>query len=250
MPIKLWFEKQVLNGIRKRLALEAVYPSVVEHRGATFVLDPSNWIDNRLIAKIPYEVAQIDRAMALLEEHDIDMFIDIGANFGLYSILIGTNARILEVIAVEPMSRNYNQLLANVFANRLDGKVRARNCAIDEISGHAVLHIDPNSTGLSRLDLLEIKRDPSVFRTTETVETIRFDDAFPVTGRNALVKIDVEGHACKVLKTMTAFFANNSVVLQIELSDTEHDGALTLLSAMGYREFDHIDGDYYFSRSA
>lgn len=245
-----WFEKRVLNGVRKRFARLASYPSVVQHRGATFILDPANWIDNRLIAGIPYETAQLEHAADLVAKHDLDMFIDIGANFGLYSILIGRMQPVRDVLAIEPMSRNYNQLLANVFANKLDAKVMARKCAIADEAGTATLFIDPTSTGLSRLDLIDLARDPNVFKQREEVEVIRFDDAFAIKGRRPLVKIDVEGHACKVLRTMTGFLASNHAVLQIELFDLEHEQAAALLAAQGYAEINQIGGDYYFAPAA
>ncbi len=250
MGAATWFEKRVLNGIRKRFAKLASYPSVVEHDGATFILDPANWIDNRLIAGIPYETAQLKHAAGLVADHGVDMFIDIGANIGLYSILIGRLDQVREVLAIEPMSRNYNQLLANVFANRLDSKVTARRCAIADEAGTATLFIDPRSTGLSRLDLTHLARDPNVFRLREEVEVVCFDEEWQISGRRPFVKIDVEGHACKVLGTMTDFLANNEAILQIELFDLEHDQAAALLASCGYAETAQIGGDYYFSRKA
>jgi FkbM family methyltransferase len=245
-----WFERRVLNGIRKRFARFASYPSVVHHAGGTFVLDPSNWIDNRIIAGISYEKEQLQRAAELVTLHDLDMFIDIGANFGLYTVLIGKMERVLDVLAIEPMSRNYNQLLANVFANRLDTKVRTRKCAIAEQAGQATLFVDPKSTGLSRLDLGQVTRDPNVFHLREEVEIVRFDDAFPLKGRRPLVKIDVEGHARKVLSTMTELLVNNFAVLQIELFDLERKDATDFLSSLNYHKIGQIDSDYYFLNSS
>ena len=249
MSSQNWFERKILNSVRKRLAKRASYPAVVRHFEATFVLDPANWIDNRLIAKIPFEVRQIERAKALISQHGIDLFIDIGANFGLYTILLGRMEAISKVIAIEPMRRNYNQLLANVFANRLDGKVSARQCAISQTTGTATLYIDPQSTGLSRLDLAGSHRDASVFRDSEEIATAHFDETYPMTSQNVFVKIDVEGHALKVVSTMGVFLDQNNAILQIELFETEKEDVSDFLGSHGYVEIDEIEGDYYFMPS-
>jgi len=53
-----------------------------------WLLDNRNWIDQQLIIRRPYEVAQIARCRALIREHRLQSFFDIGANFGLYSVLL------------------------------------------------------------------------------------------------------------------------------------------------------------------
>ena len=139
----------------------------------------------------------------------------IGANFGLYAIVLGLEPSVREVIAFEPVKRNYNQLLANVFANRLDNKVTAHRLALSDkhISGQTI-YMDPKSTNLARFDVATADRPADVFRESETIDVARFDDILPLGGRRAFVKIDVEGEAENCLIGMENFFAKNKGVVE------------------------------------
>lgn len=233
-----------LHSLKKRLARLRRFPSIGQRDGARFVLDPANWIDNRLLAGAPYENAQLALARQLIRARGINLVVDIGANFGLYTVLLGLEPGVAEVHAFEPVARNYNQLLGNVFCNRLDAKVTAHRLALGEAAGAATIHIDPRSTGVSRLDLAGAGRDAAVFTQRETIEVRRLDDVLRVAGRSAYVKIDVEGGAMGVLRGMTAFLAANRGALQVEISLAEA-GAGALLAQFGWLPAG-VEGDSFF----
>lgn len=236
-----------LHSLRKRLARLRGFPSVGRRGGARFLLDPANWIDNRLLAGAPYENAQLALARRLIRERGIDLVVDIGANFGLYTVLLGLEPGVAETHAFEPVARNYNQLLGNVFCNRLDAKVTAHRLALGAAAGRATIHIDPRSTGVSRLDLAGVARDASVFTQSETVEVRRLDDVLPSAGRSAYVKIDVEGKAVEVLRGMPAFLAANRGALQVEISPGEA-GAGAILAEFGWLPV-AVEGDCFFGKA-
>lgn len=235
-----------LYSLRKRLARMRAFPALGRRDGARFVLDPANWIDNRMLAGVPYEDAQLALARRLIAKRQIDCVIDIGANFGLYTVLLGLEPGVVEQHAFEPVRRNFNQLLGNVFCNRLDTKVTAHRLALGEAAGVVTIHIDPTSTGVSRIDLAGTVRDTSVFTQRETVELRRLDDVLPLEGRSVYVKIDVEGGAMGVLRGMEKFLARNSGALQIEISPGEA-GAGALLEAHGWRAI-ATQGDCFFGK--
>src|SRR6056297_772566 len=118
--------------LAKRLARLGTSPVLRRRREATFLLDRNNWIDNRLIARAPFEEAQLAHARQRLTEERIDGIIDIGANFGLYSILLARLPGISAVEAFEPVRRNYNQLCGNIFANRLDAVITPHRLALSD----------------------------------------------------------------------------------------------------------------------
>ena len=109
------------HSVRKRLTRHlATFPHIKQTSDATFILDPRNWIDNRIISDVPFEAEQMAFVKRRVRELGISQVIDIGANFGLYTITLGKMPEIQSVIAFEPVNRNFNQLCGNVFANRLD----------------------------------------------------------------------------------------------------------------------------------
>ena len=237
-----------LISLAKPLARLRRFPTVARRRGATFILDPQNWIDNRLLAGARYENEQIAHAQRLIRDENISLFLDIGANFGLYSILLAVDAPGLHVHAFEPVKRNHAQLTANIFANRLDARVMAHRCGLSDEHGDATIHIDPTSTGVSRVDLTTAERAISVFTESELITLHPLDGLLADTGKHVFIKIDVEGHAPAVLRGMAAFLKNNRCFLQVELSAAENDEARALLRAAGYQEIRQIEADVIFAR--
>ena len=240
--------KNPLQSLRKRWTRLRPFPVLGTHEGAKFVLDPQNWTDNRVLAKVPYEKAQFDHARREIAARGLDLVVDIGANFGLYAIVLGLEPTVREVIAFEPVRRNYNQLLANVFANRLDHKVTAHRLALSDknVSGQTI-HMDPKSTNLARFDVATADRPADVFTESETIDVTRFDDILPLEGRRAFVKIDVEGEAERCLIGMEHFFAKNKGVVQIEVSDCE-PGVPAIMERYGWKLLRVIHLDHQFGK--
>ncbi|HXK53197.1 MAG TPA: FkbM family methyltransferase [Hyphomicrobiales bacterium] len=235
--------------LKKRLYRLRSRPIICTRRGARLELFPRNWIDNRLLAGAPYEDRQIARCIELARDHDIDMFLDIGANIGLYSVLLALATEIGEMHAFEPVTRNGDQMEINLRLNRLDGRVRLHRCALGAKADIARIRIDPKSTGLSRLEGSGGDRRRA-FTQSEDVPVCRLDETVIAEGKRILAKIDVEGFALQVLEGMTGLLDQNSFVFQIE-SDPASDAAVeAFLGARGFRQIGHIESDLYFTNIA
>ncbi len=237
---------KLLQSVAKRYYRLRRDPIIAHRFGGRFLLDPRNWIDNRILAGAPYEIDQLRQATELITSQKLDGFIDVGANIGIYSVLLGRLPQIEQVLAFEPMRRNYAQLHANLYLNHIEAKVEPHRRALGASPGEATLHIDPRSTGLARLALEGAERDPRVFTRNETVEVIRFDDHHPFTGRRLFLKIDVEGHAAGVLQGMRQLFARNYVVTQVELTQVEKAPVTDFFRELGYRTGPRLSLDQIF----
>jgi tRNA G37 N-methylase Trm5 len=66
-----------------------------------------------------------------------DVFLDIGAHIGLYSIRLAQ--RVSKVIALEPELQNYGSLLRNILVNRLNNKILPLPVAASDKNGRAEL---------------------------------------------------------------------------------------------------------------
>ncbi len=236
-----------LSSVVKRVTRRRRFPLLVRRKGVSLLLDPRNWIDNRFAAWVPYEEAQIARATDLIRREKIDTLIDVGANIGIYTVLVGRLPEVRRILAFEPVRRNFNQLLGNVFANRLDSKVDAHRIALGKAPRRGNIHIDPRSTGVSRLDFADCGRARSVFREEEEVEILRFDDVMKLEDHRVFLKIDVEGKSHEALLGMEQLFRNNYVLLQIEIADSESEAVRDLLMRYGMEFTESIGGDFYFS---
>jgi FkbM family methyltransferase len=239
--------KSPIASLRKRLVRLRSFPQLGKRDGYNFILDPQNWIDNRMLAQVPYETQQLAFAKQLVGKHHVTTFIDVGANFGLYSIILGGMSEIQRVIAFEPVRRNFNQLCGNIFANKLDEKIQVHCCALGMQNGRATIHIDPTSTGISRLNISSTSRDTRVFKEQEDIEICRGDDLILSSVEHVFMKIDVEGQALEVLQGLNIFLQSRRGVLQVEL-DEDEASVIAFLADRGWAKTHRIQGDTYFQK--
>jgi FkbM family methyltransferase len=139
-----------------------------------------------------------------------DVFVDVGANIGLYSILaarrIGATGRVL---AFEPSSREFTRLLANLEMNGARA-VTPFSVALSSAPGFLELHVAPTHTGLNTLRVSDATAHAFRDARAQTVGVLRFDEAIAplLDGKRVkLMKIDVEGAEMEVLLGMETSLA-------------------------------------------
>jgi FkbM family methyltransferase len=138
--------------------------------------------------------------------------IDVGANIGLYSLLL---ARLVEqsgsVLAFEPEPNLFAILRENCASNNA-ANVTPFQCALGRTSGLASFHRSAFNSGDNRLENASLGHD------AVEVRVERFDDLQP-DGRPDFVKIDVQGHEFAALSGMErALSANPEVQVFFEFS--------------------------------
>jgi FkbM family methyltransferase len=172
------------------------------------------------------------------------VFVDIGANMGLYSMYASRRVgNAGGVIAVEPSSREFEQLSANIQLNRLSNVHTLRAAVSDKVGETELLvaiaaHAGHNTTGAfvydTALDHRERVPSVSLDSLVETEKLSRVD----------VMKMDIEGGElgaiCGARETLMRFHP----VLLVEVADRSlrHLGAssaqlLDLIASYGYRFF-------------
>lgn len=128
------------------------------------------------------------------------IFIDVGANQGLYSLLASRNPLCRQVLAIEPVAETFRFLQANIDLNGLGTRIHALNWAISDQRGKATITRKYNHSGGASLE-----RRSSIGDSDETVELHAFNELdceieFPELP--IFIKIDVEGHELAVLRSL------------------------------------------------
>jgi FkbM family methyltransferase len=211
-----------------------------------WMLDNRNWIDQQLIIRRPYEVGQLARCRQFIHEHRLQYFFDIGANFGLYSMLLSDEPSLSHLHAFEPLPRNAHQFGANLYLNGLDNRVHLHICALSDHSGQIDFFVDPNSTGVSTLLPAEMRSRQDAYKTSIQVESRVFDEAFSFSGIRALIKMDVEGAELMTLAGMRRFLSDNVAVLQVETTPQTLDQVDAFMGEAGYRSLGRLGADAYY----
>jgi FkbM family methyltransferase len=130
-----------------------------------------------------------DMAFVLHFLREDDLFFDIGANVGSYSVLAGKLSG-AEVRSFEPDPVAASRLSRNIEANGLADRVAIENVALGEVDGTIGFTSGKDATN-------HVTDDPALIG--QTVAVRRLDD---IVGDRipALMKIDVEGHEESVFR--------------------------------------------------
>ena len=221
--------------------------------GAVWLLRYSNSIDRKLILGELYEAEQLAYCSELIGSRSLTGFIDIGANIGLYTVILGTRHEGLEQIhCFEPDIRNFNNLCAHLLLNNLSDRVQAQPVGLSSQAGSVrFLRNKGNSTGHSRI----------ADTAPQSTRSDRFEEvSIPITtadialaslqGQRLLVKIDVEGHELQVCEGAATLLANNICYVQMEILEEFDRRVAELGSRFGLRLIHRIGQDCYFTNEA
>jgi FkbM family methyltransferase len=126
------------------------------------------------------------------------LFLDVGANNGLYSVLAAKTRPDAAGVAFEPYAPVRDVLQANLALNGVEARVAVHDVALSDSAGEAALHVPDSSHGLLETSASLEPDFQSTVRTV-TVRKARLDD-IALDGRISVMKIDVEGHEAAVLR--------------------------------------------------
>ncbi len=223
---------------------------VVKRGGLNFLLNYTNSIDRKIIVDGGYEKDRIKYFRELIEINQCRVFIDVGANVGLYTVNVSQVESIQKVYAFEPSTRNRYQLQANLLLNSLYENVEVLPFALSDKEGEMVfLENAGNSTGRSRLKETNInKLDPDKF-TEKVIKVRRLDDIIHVKNDKLAIKIDVEGHEENAMKGMVALMTSNDCVLQVEIFPANVEKVDRYLCELGFMFIKAIKMDRYYTNN-
>lgn len=233
--------KRAVPSIKKRIA-KATWRSgyaIKESNGALFLLNYRNFVDRQIAFYDDFEVEQRRYLFASLAEHGCDLFLDVGANIGFYSILVARSGLADRVVAFEPDARNRLQMGANLLMNGLVSTVDIVPKAVTGESGIVDFLPSPDtSTGQSR-----VGEGAGAIH----VEAICLDDFIGESDLRVFIKMDIEGHEPEAVRGMGRLLRNNKTFMQIESFFENVAGLTESLAGYGLARANQIGDDHYFS---
>ncbi len=197
--------------------------------GADFLVRAVNVGGLEISAKIG-EYPELKNFVGACMELKPDVFIDIGANLGLYTCVMMKNRLAPRALAFEPDRRNRVHLRANLLINDLiDADIAIHDVALGAGPGKFRLVPGPErDIGLSQI--VENARPGEGY----DVEVVRFDDLVALSGQKLAIKIDIERYERKALTGMARTLRDNRGLVQIEVLEAR-DETIGLMSAAGYK---------------
>lgn len=167
--------------------------------------------DAGIVPNIYYKLFDYEESMFLLNRLKPEqLFIDVGANVGHYSLLAAGGCR-AKVIALEPIPETFEKLKANTQLNKLEELIDCRNLGVGDQAG--ALYFYNDRTVMNRVA-------PGKLANTLEVAVNTLDAL--LEGRDpTFIKIDVEGYELPVLKGAKTILANPSIkYLMLEFNES------------------------------
>ena len=165
------------------------------------------------------------------------IFLDVGANLGLFSLLAARNANCRRVIAIEPLPAIFARLQANVRHSGA-GTIELLQGAIHAGSaGQVAMSFNPAHTGMS-----QVLEAGSAGIMVPVIAAGVLDEQLACNGERIVAKIDVEGSeidVIAVLRRMRSYSRVSEIVIEISernLGNERRDRLLQMLAEDGFAE--------------
>lgn len=159
--------------------------------------------------------------LKMLQEHNINLFFDIGANEGQFGQSLRETGYKGRIVSFEPLSAAYQKLIANSKTDDL-WQVAPQTAVGDE-DGEIAINIAYNSESSSILNILESHTnaaEESRYIASEKVPLSKLDSVCPKYIDNdsvVFLKIDTQGYEDRILKGAPQLIKKTAGI-QLELS--------------------------------
>lgn len=206
-------------------------------RSAYGVLMVPNWQDTTFRYCI-FGTYGSDLSDLLLGQREDFVFVDIGANQGLYSLIAAKNPMCRQIIAFEPVPATHARLAANVALNGGAERTVLHMLAIADSVGEVTINVAEGHTGTATL----AGREGQSGQGGVTIKTVDAPLVDPLLagGLPMFVKIDVEGLEAVVIAELakTASFARvEAIFYEVDDRWASAREIETLLRAAGFTRF-------------
>lgn len=180
-----------------------------------------------------------------------NVFFDVGANIGIYSVYAATQSSFLDVYSFEPETKNFGALVANIAANDLR-HVFPFCLALSNQTTLTLLRVDDPREGNSNSQIVQtpnqddlnydnVRHDRIISCTLDfLIESL----SFPIPN---YVKIDVDGQESSILAGMTEILRDErlrSILIEFNSDEDERlwTAELKRLGLLVDHRFDDVPG--------
>lgn len=190
------------------------------------------------------ELSQFNYVYENVIKHDNPIFVDVGANIGLYSVI--NKAKGFKVYSFEPHPIANLITNENVRRNKTNTVVYDYGLGEENITSYLNISEDISDAGLTHIS-------PNNQETFTKVEIRRMDEI--IKEKPTHIKIDVEGFELMVLKGMGGLLDHNpELFIEVEPKWMEKynitiDDLTDYLKEKGYKyEYRYSDYDYHYTK--
>jgi len=163
-----------------------------------------------------FEADELEALLARVSS--TDTVWDVGANIGIYSVLLGRAAADGHVIAFEPVPESRERLLGNLERNAVRN-VTVEPLALSDRDGSARMQVHPDAHGCDHIELGTSAASSAGAIEVSTITGCSYAAASPF-GAPDLVKVDIEGHEPEFLNGAWEVISRQRPTMMLEVNPT------------------------------
>ena len=219
--IKIPFLKRLIPSLVRRIyMLIGKFNINYNFRGVHLTLDIRDSLDRKILFNNEYEDQQLSFLYANIKKFNVTHFIDVGANIGIYSLLIANKFNNIQIHSFEPHLGAFRRFKKNIEQNNFGKNIQVLNQGLSEKKGLMFIE-GPKNFGINQSGGAALQTKGS-----NQVDVSTGDAEINIADKNIAIKIDVEGHELKTLMGFKNIFKSNNIFLQIEIFDENYDDTI------------------------
>lgn len=216
---------ELLNTVIHKIAQYLPQPEfVIQNNSGIFVVKP---FDDSTVICSDYFEANLRSWLQHPKEKDI--FVDIGANRGLYTVLSLTKYGYTKAYAFEPNPDVVKQLKKNIVLNNISGHAQVHAIGLGALDETVSFSVDEMHKGGGR-----IEKQSGI--STLTISTKPLDKIFNDvdTTRISFIKIDTEGYEFEILDGAAHTLRAMPISSSIMIESADFSRVSMILTAYGF----------------
>jgi FkbM family methyltransferase len=237
-----------LKGARRRvaklrfgLARKLMGHYRLHDEGHAYQFDPASFRELWRVSSIYLkEAGTVDLIRQELREGDV--FCDIGANIGLYSLMAAARTgKTGRVYAFEPLAANFASLVENIRLNNYCDRITPFSLALTDGPGVFPFHylsMEPGSSGSQLHEAIDVDEASYVPLVTEMKYGTSLDELIKAGTMRApdVIKIDVDGNEARILRGMQGLLtgAQRPRAISVEVNAREKSDLFGFMESRGY----------------
>lgn len=201
-----------------------------------------------------YENEQINFLIQRLKNENFDYFFDIGANSGLYSLIIGNLFSSIKIKSFEPIKNSIKKFKNNLSINKNINNIEIYHFGLSNKNSELLMKAYKKKNFIQSGGFGVAKKNENLKNLhTELAFFKKTDDLIDVKNKKLMIKIDTEGHEFEVLEGMNKIILNNKILFQIEIFDKNFTKIENMLKKKKFQIINSISNghktDYFFSNN-
>jgi FkbM family methyltransferase len=207
-------------------------------------------MDKEIFLFNSYENFQIEFLIKNIKKYNLGYFIDIGANSGIYSLIVRDKFQKIIIKSFEPVNKTIIKFRNNLKLNKIKNikiykfglsnknsqllmKAKIRDDYIQS-SGYGVVKKEDN--------LKNLHIEKNIFKIGDKIIKLK--------NKKICIKIDAEGHEYEVLQGLKSLLSFNEIFVQIEIFEKNFNKINKYLKSQKFKCINAVsnDGkaDYYY----